>query len=360
MLMPQERLDKIAEDLKKGEEPVSVTVREFLSWFSAQRRGYYIVHWILSSLKKANLQTEPDFQSAYIDSKISFSLLPQEEPDEQPEEVPSSISEQISTAVEEVCVTESIAVEITAYADPTYRISKLAAANRTPVSVAPDANIQEAITVMLTNDFSQLPVMVGERDVKGVISWTSIGTRLALSKSGAHAKDLMDAHQEIRSNSSMFQAIPIIIQHQYVLIRGGDNRITGIVTASDLSLQFQQLAEPFLLLGEIENHIRRILASKFSPSELAEAKDPSDKDRVVNEPADLTFGEYIRLLENPDRWTKLGLAVDRKILIEKLDRVREIRNDVMHFDPDPMPVDDLSFLRDLVEFFQRLQQIGVT
>ncbi len=105
-----------------------------------------------------------------------------------------------------------------------------------------------------------------------------------------------------------------------------------------------------MLLGEIENHIRRILAAKFTPEELADARDPSDAERSVNEVADLTFGEYIRLLENPDHWTKLDLPIDRKTLIKELNRVREIRNDVMHFDPDPMPADDLNCLRELVEF----------
>jgi predicted transcriptional regulator len=356
----QERLNRIADDLRRGEEPIAVTVREFLSWFGAQRRSYWNVFFIRNALKKANLQTEPDFQSAYIDSDMSFSLAPEEVAQQEPGEKTESTTEEGAPVPPETCVPEAKVSGLTAYADPTYRISKLAAANRTPVSVSPDAGIQEAVTLMLTNDFSQLPVMTSERDVKGVISWTSIGTRLALSKEGLHVRDLMDAHQEIRSDASMFQAIPVIIQHEYVLIRGVDNRITGIVTASDLSLQFQQLAEPFLLLGEIENHIRRILASKFSPAELAEARDPSDTDREVNQAADLTIGEYIRLLENPDRWTKLDLPIDRKTFVKQLDRVREIRNDVMHFDPDPMPTDDLGFLRDLVEFFQRLQEIGVT
>lgn len=355
----QERLNKIADDLRKGEGAISVTVREFLSWFGVQRRGYFIVEWIKDSLKKVNLQTEPDFESAYIDSDISFCLVPQVMP-EKTEGETESITEKRESASHATCVPEAKMSGLAAYADPTYRISKLAAANTIPVSVNPDAGLQEAVTLMLTNDFSQLPVMIGEREVKGVISWTSIGTRLALAKNGLHAKDLMDEHQEIRSDASLFQAIPIIIQHEYVLIRGSDKRITGIVTASDLSLQFQQLAEPFLLLGEIENHIRRILSSKFSPAELAEARDTSDPGRVVNEAADLTFGEYIRLLENSDRWAKLNLPIDRKTLIKHLDRVREIRNDVMHFDPDPMPHDDLSRLRDLVDFFQRLQQIGVT
>jgi CBS domain-containing protein len=254
----------------------------------------------------------------------------------------------------------SVPVAPPSYADPTYRVSKLAAANKPPVSVAPDATIQEAITLMLKNDFSQLPVMSGERDVRGVVSWASVGTRLALGKNGATARELMDPHQETRTDSSLFQAIPIIVTYQYVLIRGADNRITGIVTASDLSLQFQQLAEPFLLLGEIENHIRRILGTKFTFSELAEARDPGDTERVITRVADLTFGEYIRLLENPNRWTQLALPIDRRTFCQELDRVRRIRNDVMHFDPDGVPPEQLAALRDFTRFLQRLKGVGVT
>jgi len=64
-------------------------------------------------------------------------------------------------------------------ADPTYRISKLKGATNKPVSISPTADLTEAVTVMLSNDFSELPVMSGERDVKGVISWQSLGTRLS-------------------------------------------------------------------------------------------------------------------------------------------------------------------------------------
>lgn len=138
-----------------------------------------------------------------------------------------------------------------AYVDPIYRISKLASATRKPLSVTPDTKLEEAVTHMLTNDFSQLPVMIGGRDVKGVITWTSIGSRLAMGKNCSVAREVMEQLHEISSDASLFSAINIIAEHQYVLVRGHDQKITGIVTASDLNLQFQQLAEPFLLLGEI-------------------------------------------------------------------------------------------------------------
>jgi len=246
-----------------------------------------------------------------------------------------------------------------AYSDPIYRISKLASSARKPLSVSPDTKLEEAVTHMLTNDFSQLPVMTSERDVKGVITWTSIGSRLAMGKNCSLARELMEQHQEIRSDASLFTAISIIAEHQYVLVRGHDQKITGIVTASDLSLQFQQLAEPFLLLGEIENHVRRVISQRFTPTELESTKDPTDTIRVVTSVADLTYGEYIRLLENPERWDKLNITVDRKTCIEKLESVRRIRNDVMHFDPDGIPEKDLMKLREFARFLQKLQIIDV-
>jgi hypothetical protein len=51
-----------------------------------------------------------------------------------------------------------------------------------------------------------------------------------------------------------------------------------------------------------------------------------------------TFGEYIRFLENPDRWAKLRLSIDRATFCKYLDGVRTIRNDVMHSTPTVFPV----------------------
>ena len=100
------------------------------------------------------------------------------------------------------------------YADPIYRISKLASATRKPLAVSPDTKLEEAVTHMLTNDFSQLPVMTGERDVKGIITWASIGSRLAMGKHCSVARELMEQHQEIRSDASLISAIGIIAEHQ--------------------------------------------------------------------------------------------------------------------------------------------------
>jgi len=356
-----DRLKDIAQQIRDSKSVPPQTAREFLSWFGAQRRGYWVVQNIRRELSNARLRTEPDFESAYIDSSIEFKLEP--ESSQEQKITPDAATATVSVYNPSVSVSDSISVsdtaELSIYADPTYRISKLEAANKKPVSVTPNDTLQEAVTIMLINDFSQLPVMTSERDVKGIISWTSIGARLSLRKNGSQASEFMDQHQEMRADSSLFQAIPIIVQYQYVLIRGNDNRITGIVTASDLSLQFKQLSEPFLLLGEVENHIRNILVKKLSPEDISSVKDPNDTQRNISGVADLTFGEYIRLLENLDRWNKVGLPIDRVKFCKELGRVRDIRNDVMHFDPDGIPSTDLECLRGVTRFLQELQRIGV-
>jgi hypothetical protein len=205
----------------------------------------------------------------------------------------------------------------------------LAPANQAIISVKPDSTLAEVVGLLLLKNFSQLPVMTNERDVKGVITWTSIGSRLALAKtSGEIARHFMEPHHEIRSSLSIFDAIPIIVTHQYVLVRSEDNKISGIITASDLSEQFRLLAEPFLLLGEIENLLRGLIADRFSSDDLAGVRDPGDSGRKIQGPDDLAFGEYLRLFEKPERWEQFGLAIDRVGFCRDLDSIRQIRNDV--------------------------------
>lgn len=149
-----DRLKEIAGDLSEGRETIRVTVREFLSWFDAQRRGYSIVGRICDALKEAKLQTEPDFESAYLDSYLTFSPVPESSVLEQP---PLPVPEADCTTSPLVPATEPC-MSAPSWADPTYRISKLAAANRSPISLTPNATVQEAVTIMLFNDFSQCPL----------------------------------------------------------------------------------------------------------------------------------------------------------------------------------------------------------
>lgn len=334
MSQSEEKLSAIAEQLKKGVVPPKESVRSFLLWFGAERRGYRVIRTVRNALRRHGISTSPDFEWAYIDGSISFIKV---SPDAQAKNgVPDDSAP-----------------------DPTYRISSLSSANQSPIFVAPDASLQQVTTLMMSNDFSQLPVMTGPRDLKGIVSWKSIGTRLALKRPIATAKDCMDSTVVLSTAEPLFSAISAIAAHDYVLVQKQDKTICGIVTASDLNEQFRLLAEPFLLVGEIENGVRRLLHGKFTQAELSDAKAPGDEGRQIDTPADLTFGEYIRLVEAPESWKKLKVEIDRVTFVAQLNRVRDVRNDVMHFDPDGLDDDDLKFLREFAQFLKKLRDVGV-
>jgi CBS domain-containing protein len=312
-------------------------------------------------LDVAGLVTVPDFEGAYLDSEIEFRLPDSAAPGDGLAitiNIPAPGESPVPTDLTEAVA--ALALLGGGVPDPTYRIGKLAAANHRPVSVGVETSLEEAATLMLMHDYSQLPVMQGERTLKGMVTWQSLGSRLALGQTAAKVRDFMVSAVELSADASLFAAIAVIVEHEAVLIRGSDQKVTGIVTTTDLSLQFRQLAEPFLLLGEIENHIRRLIDGKFTSEEVKSVCDPGDTGRDVQSVADLTFGEYVRLLENPGQWGKLHLHVDRNSFVKQLDRVREIRNNVMHFDPDGVADEELLTLRKFVLFLQTLQAIGAT
>jgi CBS domain len=333
MTIAETKLTAIAAQLKKGVAPQKETVRAFLLWFSAERRGFSVVKRIRSSLRKHGIATSPDFEYSWLDGSVSFVIA-------------SADGDKDTFA------------DGTATADPTFRIGRLDAANKTPITVKPDSTLQQTVTIMLTNDFSQLPVMTNLRDVKGIVSWKTIGSRLALKRPCAIVSDCMEPAQVVSIDDSLFETIARIASHDYVLVQTKDKTISGILTASDFNIQFQSLAEPFLLVGEIENGVRKILHSKFTTKDLEEAKAPGDDSRIIEAPSDLTFGEYIRLIEPERRWKKLKIEIDRAEFLAQLNRVREIRNDVMHFDPDGMESEDLKFLREFAQFLKRLRDVG--
>ena len=132
------------------------------------------------------------------------------------------------------------------------------------------------------------------------------------------------------------------------------------MTATDLSEQFQFLSEPFLLIGQIENQVRNLMNGKYSVEILQGVCNENDLERKerIQSIADLTFGEYLRIIQKPEHWDLLGLRVDRTVFCAEMDKVREIRNDVMHFDPDGIDEDQYDQLRRFSRLMDELDALA--
>lgn len=343
-------LSEIAETLRQGRTPESISVRELIGWFDALRRGSHVNWQIRRALEQAGIVTVPDFEGAHIDGRVQFSLPPPPQAEAQPEPGPNEPAPEQQQEPEPIQFVGGAGVE------PAYRVSRLLDPRLRLVTVGPDAPLEQAVTLMLRHDYSQLPVMTNERDVRGVVSWDSIGPAMTLGQPVPRfVRECMRPHVEVKDTDSLFQVINRIIESSYVLVRDEQRVITGILTTTDLSQQFQDLAEPFLLIGEIENHIRSLIDGRFTQPQLAEVRNENDPDRRIESVADLTLGEHIRLIENPENWARLGLRADRAVFVRELDVVRQLRNDVMHFDSDRITDVERASLRNFVQFVHQLK-----
>lgn len=326
MPIPQQLKD-IAQSIQDGNRR-RVKVRTLLSWFGQKRRGSSVVWTIRRALRDVGLATNPDFSTVGVDAFVSFSMAPTNV---------ATGEDGSGTTDDKTAGREGGAKS--ARRDPALYVGMLPAATSGVVTVTRDSTVTAAVTKMRYHNYSQLPVTQDLRTIDGMISWRSIG-EASTEEDVEECKYVRDCYEEdvstVRLDTPLLDAVEKIAHDEVVLVIGQDRRITGIVTTSDLSLKYHELAAPFLLLQEIEDRLRLLIDDAFSKTEIAAARDPRDDKREVNEAADLSFGEYIRLVEARENWSRLRLPLDRRVFVKVLRDVRDVRNEVMHFSPDDL------------------------
>lgn len=324
-------------------DPIELSIRDLLHRWGAKRRGYWVVWSIERELEAAGLRTEPPFQNGWIDEWVS--LVPIESGKEGPQPGGEAGTDADDPGSD---VVESDEVGL--------RIGSLQSAGGGVCSVTPQNKLVTAQSLMMRRDYSQLAVMSGERDLVGAISWESIAHARIADPDADLTASIIQA-RVLERRDDLITHIPMIIDRGFVFVRDErDRRITGIVTTADLSAEFATLAGPFFLVGEAERRLRRAVDRRFDPDELAAVRDSADSKREVKSAEDLTIGEHQRLLEDPDNWARMGWAVDRKIFLDALDTVRSLRNEVMHFSPDPIEPERLGELRNFIKWLSMLEQ----
>lgn len=236
--------------------------------------------------------------------------------------------------------------------DPILRISILPSANKPPITINRDAKLSDAITLMMMHNFSQLPVMSNPKNVAGLITWETIGTGITNGNKSNEVKDFLKTQVvKLELDTPLLEAIRTVIKEEIVIVQRKDKSLSGIVTITDISSQFFTLTEPFLLLEKIENLIRLLLDEKFLLEDLKSVCFDNEKAEFID---DLNFGQYIRLIENETNWQKLNLNIERSPFIKQLDKIRNIRNDIMHFDPEGITIEQRVDLNNMANFLSEL------
>ncbi len=308
---------------RSAQDPRKLTIRDFLGHWKTSRRTGTTIEMIKSDLAEKGLTTQPPFTEGTVDTEIALVRLVGE-PD-------------VATDV----VEDGDDVEnVSDYEPMTLRLGSLPASL---ASVPRSAKLRYAKTLMLTRNFSQLAVIDEDETFHGAISWESIG-HAHVASADPTLKDALTPAVVVDHDAPLLDQIETIYEKGYVFVRSADrSRVSGIITAADLTRQFGYHAQPFILIEEAENRLRRA-AAVFSVDELRQV----GRSPRVRQAADLTFGNYFYLLKDHGRWEMLGWNVDQEILLEYLDEVRKVRNELMHFSPDPLSPEQYAAVHGLL------------
>lgn len=352
---------------REHDDELEISVRDLLGVWGHRHRDFDIVAEIRANLAVMGLTTDPPFDSG--PSSTTVRLVPvrdekrqeyasapletstaiggpttplEDEKDSEPE--PTSPSHERRPAAPLPSDDDEVFPQVS------LRVRDLDAATRGVTSVSPEQSLQTAHTLMMKHDYSQLPVLADAGTLLGVVSWESIACAWVANSDVNLTEATLDTPEVIQVNNDLLEQLPKIVRSGFAFVRNTDDRICGIVTTADLSEQFDYLARPFFVIGEIERRLRRRIDDRVPLETLQSIGGGTSVQGAKN----LAFGKLVDLLRNSHRWNLLGWNVDRRVFVPDLDEVRKIRNAVMHFNSEPLSREQLDHLHKFAAWLRRL------
>ncbi|HCA87288.1 MAG TPA: hypothetical protein DEQ61_18485 [Streptomyces sp.] len=332
----------------------TVSVQEILDLFQVRVRDHRTVHRISQAFTDAGLTTLPDFAVCGLRSSVDVVPLAS---------VPAQRAP--AGAGDEADATDDA---LPSHALPQrLLLGDIPSARRGVVSVGPGTPLSQTTFLMRTKGLSQVPVTTGMAQVHGVVTWGSVAKMYEAGKpatlDNAMEKDSLpvaDTRQEF------FTALPVVREHGYLLVRGDDGCLSGVVTTADITERFEGAARPFFIMGEIESLLRRCLGAALDLEAVKAVQTNKKPEHRTGQVSDLMFGDYLRLLdgdqtkqsfaERADRnWEALQWPnMPREQFVSLLKRVKDIRNRIAHFDEKPLPpetIDELTTFAKVLRAF---------
>ncbi|MFJ3087540.1 CBS domain-containing protein [Streptomyces sp. NPDC086838] len=345
---------KFARRQADADAPVTITVRDLLGWWGVTRRGYLVTEQIAAELANHGLSTVPGFAAVGIDDRVTLIGPPRDTEDDEDEAVgqgPEDGQEEPEGSAAPKPTPPSGDEEDKGEPIQGQTVGNLPSALKGVVSVSSSATFEEAFTKMRLNGYSQLPVLNGPRNLRGAVTWESIA-RARYADSGAPFSDAIVGAHAASYADHLIDVLPDLERFGFLLVKDQTNQIAGIITVADVAAEYGATARPFLLIGDLDRQLRRVISEGLDLNEVTALCDP-DGLRKLTAFDQLSYGDYQQVLGNQEQWDKLGWPLDRKSFIARLDELREIRNELMHFnDKDKAGDSAIPMLRNMIDLLR--------
>lgn len=313
-------------------DPLTLTGDALRGLWTNASSGAWLVQQIHAELDNHHLRTQPAFDK--VPGRTALRMLTVPSASDAPEQTEQG--QPVAPADEQPEVGLSV--------------GSLSSAMSEVASLPPDATFEQAYTLMTMDDYSQIPIMQGTRTVRGAVTWKSIAKARHINPGATLADAIVEA-VVVSYKLDLMDVLPMLEESDFVLVKDDTNEITGIVTTTDVTHAYGRMATPFQLIGELDQRLRRLIADRFTIDQV-NGWCSQGRSSALASFNDMSFGDYQQVLQNPDAWKQLDWNLDRKIFNKRLDEIRKIRNDLMHFNPEPFPEGAVGKIRRVIKLLR--------
>lgn len=273
-----------------------IPIRELMGFWGARGRGHNVIEMINDDLGQMGFEVDPPLDTGTLDMPVRIQNASTVSAQPDPDDHLLTLA-RIPAASFALANPEDAAI---------------------PGLVEPSTSLNDATTMMLRYDFSQLLVVddVTQRRLIGVVSWKSYGAARLRQEEPAIVADIMQPATPVDLHSDLFSNVGPVAKYDYVAVTY-QGRLAGIVTATDLTEQFEDLAVPFLAVGRCERELKRVARAKFT------AIDADVIDKAM-------LGKLQQMYR--ENWPSLNWSLSQEEFNRWLDATRDLRNKVAHFD----------------------------
>ncbi|MBT2452727.1 CBS domain-containing protein [Streptomyces sp. ISL-43] len=324
---------------RKGTE---MPIGDFLELFGVRVRRPWNVHDIAQALTDAGLATLPDFANCAPGDRVQIVALATTTPlTPGPDEGDAAGGDSLPSAA----------------LPQRLRIGDLPSARGGVRCVAATTALSQATYLMRHRGYAQIPVTTGMTTLHGVLTWRSLALMYERGKEPSLENAMeQDSLPVADVRQEFFACLSMLTENGYLLVRGEDGSLSGIVTQAHVVDRFESAARPFFLLGEIESLLRRWLGAKLAEDAIKAVQTNRKPEHRSGKVEDLMFGDYVYLINGEQKkqaiaqqadlnWGELQCdSLDRGQFIRHLQRVQEIRNRIAHFDAEPLPHESMREL----------------
>ena len=197
------------------------------------------------------------------------------------------------------------------------------------------------------------------RRALGVVTWESY-SRCIVNTPGNDAEtqlnlptpiDAMDRDIALAyATDDLIFSLQRIEKKGVLVLHNSSDLIIGLATKRDIHNELAEDLIPYQLIGLIENLLRsKIKGAGFTPDVFARA---SGNDNITSI-EEMEFSNYVGIFSNVDHFKKLKVHGAPKEMGQLLDKVRVLRNNLMHFNQE----DDIDYATDLKSLYEAIRTL---